>query len=378
MPGFELIGKEEKQAVMDLFDEGGVLFAHGFQNQRKHYHVREFETLLCKKLQVEHALVVSSGSAAVKIALKTVGVRAGDEVITQAFNFIACVEAIHELGAIPIICNVDKSLNMDTEELERLITSKTKAIMPVHMLGVPADVMSVMTIARKYSIPVVEDNCEALGSMVGQEYAGTVCDIGVLSFDFGKTITSGEGGALLTNSKSYDKFAREYHDHGHECNPDLPRGRDTRTIQGFNYRMSEIQAVIGKVQFSRLEQIIEQSKLRYMCLDKAIQSEDSRRIIDGVSPNYDTFIFYEKNKKIRQRIIALLNDESFGTKNLPDAVDWHSAHRWNHLLNEQVVKHILKSDQTLTSAIAIPILLSRTVGDYQYIAEKISELKYRT
>ena len=373
MPGYELINKKEKQAVIDLFDEGGVLFAHGFQNKRKHFHVREFEKKICKKVNSKYALAVSSGSAAVKIALKTVGVRAGDEVITQAFNFIACVEAILEIGAIPIICNIDKTLNMDIDELGKIITPKTKAILAVHMLGVPADMLSINQLAKKYNIPVVEDNCEALGSFIGKKYAGTVADIGVLSFDFGKTITTGEGGALLTNKKLYDKFAREYRDHGHECNPKFPRGMDTRKIQGFNYRMSEMQAVVGKVQLSKLDKIIRDSKARYKCLEPIFKSK-CRPIVKNTFPNYDTFIFHEVNANIRKKVIEILNKEKFGTKNLPDAIDWHSAHRWDHLLSKDTINKIRKSDMLLTESIAIPIFLTKSLNEYKNIATKLAQI----
>ena len=373
MPGYELINEREKNAVMDLFDEGGVLFAHGFKNQRKHYHVREFEKEICNKLNSSYALAVSSGSAAVKIALKAVGVRNGDEVITQAFNFIACVEAIMEIGAIPVICNVDETLNMDVEELETKITTKTKAILAVHMLGVPSDMVRINRLAKGYGIPVVEDNCEALGSFIGENYSGTVSDIGVLSFDFGKTITTGEGGALLTNNSKYDEFARQYHDHGHECNPKLPRGMDTRHIQGFNYRMTELQAVIGKVQLAKLDFIVKESKARFECLEEIFLNK-IRPVVDNTRSNYDTFIFCEKNSSTRELIIKLLNNENFGTKNLPDAINWHSAFTWDHLLENSTRESIKKSHLMLNKSIAIPIFLSKSIKEYQDIAIKLSKI----
>ena len=113
MPGWELINKKEQKALNKIFNEGSIFFAHGFDNLRKRYHVREFERDICKKFGVKDALAVSSGTAAIKIALKSLGVKNGDEVITQGFNFIATIEAILDSGAKPIICNVDDTLNMD-------------------------------------------------------------------------------------------------------------------------------------------------------------------------------------------------------------------------------------------------------------------------
>ena len=149
MPGFEIIGREEKRAVSRIFEEGKVFFAHGFEKKRKYFHVREFESNLksvfAKKMS--DSLCVSSGTAAIKIALKALGIGPGDEVITQSFNFIATVEAISDTGAKLVLTDIDDTLNMNPESLNRLISQKTKAIIPVHMLGVPADMKSIINCA---------------------------------------------------------------------------------------------------------------------------------------------------------------------------------------------------------------------------------------
>ena len=206
MPGFEIIDKKEKKAVNSIFKEGGVLFAHGFERMRKKFHIREFEKMFCKKFKCKHSLAVSSGTAAIKIGLKALGVKPGDEVITQAFNFIATVEAIVDVGAKPIIVNVDDTLNMNVEDLKKAITPRTKVILPVHMLGVPANIGSIMKFAKAKKIKVLEDNCESVGARFNKKYLGTIGHIGVLSFDFGKVITTGEGGMILTNDSKLDKY----------------------------------------------------------------------------------------------------------------------------------------------------------------------------
>ena len=192
MPGFEWIDEEEKDAVRAVFDEGGVLFAHGFDGMRKHFHIREFEQKAQEYFQVEHCLAVASGTAAIKVALKSVGVQPGDEVITQAFNFIATVEAILDCGAVPVITNVDSSLNMAVDDLKILITNKTKAILPVHMLGVSANMKAILKIATEHGIPVVEDNCESIGAKYNGQSLGTLGQVGAISFDQGKMLATGE------------------------------------------------------------------------------------------------------------------------------------------------------------------------------------------
>ncbi|MBC8226587.1 MAG: DegT/DnrJ/EryC1/StrS family aminotransferase [Gammaproteobacteria bacterium] len=372
MPGFEIIDHQEKEAVNQIFEDGGILFAHGFDAMRKNFHVREFEDTTKQYLECEHALAVTSGTAAIKVALKSIGVKKGDEVITQAFNFIATIEAILDVGAKPIIANVDNSLNMDPEDCESLITDKTKAILPVHMLGVPVEMDQIMKIAQKHNLKVMEDNCESVGARYKKRYLGTIGDVGALSFDFGKVITTGEGGMVITNTLDIDRYSREYHDHGHENNPNFPRGRDTKTIFGFNYRITEMQAAVGKVQLSKLDYIINENKKRYQAFESNLPSNIISRIIpDGSDPIYDTYIFFIDSKEERERIINILNSEGFGTKNLPDAIEWHCSAFWDHALDDASVKHSQKTKELLEKAIAVPMWLRKNKEDYSDLAIKI-------
>jgi 8-amino-3,8-dideoxy-alpha-D-manno-octulosonate transaminase len=375
MPGFEIIDYKEKKALNKLFEEGGVLFAHGFDNLRKKYHVREFEQAICKKTNVKYALAVTSGTAAIKIGLKSLGVKKNDEVITQAFNFIATIEAILDIGAKPVLVDIDNTLNMCPNSLIKSINKKTKAIIPVHMLGVPAKMDKILKISKKFKIPLLEDNCEALGARYKNKYLGTIGDVGAISFDGGKIITCGEGGIILTNNKNIEKYSREYHDHGHENNPKLPRGRDSKSIFGFNYRMTEMQGVIGKVQLKKLDKIISENKKRYnkllVLLNKIV---DLREIPKNSSPIYDTFIFFVKNKYLKKNLIKLLNKEKIGTKNLPDAIEWHCATYWDHAISKSEINKIKYTKKLLETAIAIPILLNQKISFYYNLGLKIKKL----
>ena len=376
MPGFELIDHKEQKAVNQLFKEGGILFAHGFDNLRKKYHVREFEKLNQKRFKSKYCLAVSSGTSAIKIALKALGVKRGDHVITQAFNFIATVEAILDCGAIPIIVNVDKTLNMDVLELKKKITKKTKVVIPVHMLGASANIKEISNICKKKKIKVLEDNCEAVGGKIKNQYLGTLTDVGVFSFDFGKLITTGEGGLLLTNNKKIFNFAKEYHDHGHENNPNFPRGRDTKSIYGFNYRMTEMQAVVGKEQLKKLNFILKKNYERYKILEKILkQNFELRSMLKNSTPNYDTFIFFCPNKTKREKIIEILKKNGLGTKNLPDAIEWHCTYFWEHALSKRECAYSKKTKEILSKAIAIPILVKKNTSIYKKISNKIISLK---
>ena len=378
MAGWELLGKEEKKAVNKIFDqEGKVFLAHGYNKLRKRFHVREFEKICSKKFNSKFSVCVSSGTAAIKVALRALGVKRGDEVITQSFNFIATIEAILDIGAEPIITNVDKSLNMDPQDLKKLITKKTKAIIPVHMLGVPARMSEILKIAKKRKIKVLEDNCEAVGAKYRGKFLGTIGDVGVLSFDYGKMITTGgEGGLVLTNNSKFYKISKEYHDHGHENNPKVSRGNDTKTIFGFNYRMTEIQAAIGKEQIKKLNYILQDNKKKYLKLEKILNNFYEIRDIPPFSnPAYDCFIFTVSKKAQREKIVTLLSKMGFGTKNLPDAIKWHCSYFWPHALKKKQQKRSLKTFKILSERIAIPIWQKKTIKDYNILAKKIIKIR---
>ncbi len=374
MPGWELINHKEKKSLSSLFNEGGCLFAHGFEKYRKKFHVREFEKNLKNKFRTKYCVAVSSGTAAIKIALKALGVNRNDEVITQCFNFVATVEAIIDIGAKPIICNIDSSLNMCPNDLEKKITEKTKAIIPVHMLGVSCDMSKIKRIAQNKNIKILEDNCESVGGKYGKKYLGNVANIGVLSFDFSKTITTGEGGAIFTNDKKLYKFCKEYHDHGHQNNSKFLRGRDTVSYPGFNYRMTEMQAIIGKEQLKKLEYILKENKKRYILINKILKKKFSiREINQNSTPIYDTFIFKVESAHKKKKIIKFLK-KNIGTKNLPDAIKWHCSYYWKHMLSTKETQNSYSGKQLLERHIAIPILLKKSLSTYQFIAQKINSI----
>ena len=376
MPGFELIGKEEKKNIIEIFNKSnGVFFAHGFENLRNNiFRVREFEKQIKKKFNSKQCQVVSSGTAAIKVTLKSIGIKPGDEVITQSFNFIATIEAILDCGAKPIITKIDESLNMCPIDLKKRITKKTKAIIPVHMLGFSANMKEIIKICKRKKIFLIEDNCEAVGAKYFNKYLGTIGDAGILSFDHGKNITTGEGGAILTNNKKIFTSAKEYHDHGHQLNPKFPRGMDTVKIAGFNYRMSELNAAVGLAQIKKISSILKENKKRYLILENIISKKFKiRKCHKNTIPSFDTFIFEVDKLKLRKKIVKLLKYNNIGTKNLPDAIKWHFASYWKHAISKKEIKRLKESLIKLKKHIAIPILLKKNINAYKEVANKIIE-----
>tara|TARA_Y100001970_G_C14259237_1_gene878290 strand:- start:11610 stop:12773 length:1164 start_codon:yes stop_codon:yes gene_type:complete len=370
MPGFELIGEEERKALNELFDDGGVLFAHGFDNIRNNrYRVREFEKQYASYLGVKYAQAVSSGTAALKIALRALGVKQGDEVITQAFTFIAVAEAIIDLGAKPIFINIDETLNMDPNALEKEITKKTKAIITVNMLGVAVDQDKIFEIAKKNNIPVLDDSCESFGAEWNNDKLGTLFDITAWSFDAGKTIIAGEGGMITTNDKELFKMCREIHDHGHMYDRNLPRGRDTHRTYGFNYRMTEMQAAVLSAQLKKIDYIVDQNRKNYNFLKdqlSGINQIEFRKIPINCKPLCDTLIFRLENIDQTNSLLNELNLNGIGTKNVPDAIEWHFAIYWDHMLDHiglsinELKENLNVSNKILKTSIALPVMIKDT------------------
>ena len=384
MPGSELIGAEERAAVNEVFDDGGILFRRGYASRRNgRYRTLEFEKAFADYLGVKHALAVTSGTAALKVALVAMGVKPGDEVITQAFTFIATVEAIADVGARPVLVNVDDTLNMDPNELESAITPRTRAILPVHMLGVAAEIEDILSVAERHHLPILEDNCESLGANWKEKKLGTQGTACAFSFDFGKVITTGEGGMVTTNDEEIFKLAREYHDHGHEHRPGIPTGQDTRRIYGFNYRMSELHAAVGLAQLKKIDFIVETNRRHYITLEAGLREIGGlkfRRVPAACTPLCDTLIFELPSTDIAQRFAERMGAQGLATKNLPDAVDWHFAGTWDHIFRhyglskEELSQKTLPTYDRLSRSIALPVMVRYTPEQVKDIVSKLMDI----
>ncbi len=252
MAGPEIFGKEEITAAADVI-ERRMIHRYGSHASRGGiYRAEEFEAAARAITGSKYALALSNGTAALITALKGVGVKPGDEVITTPFSFIATVEAIVACDAVPVLGDIDGTLSLDAGSAEKLITSRTKAIMPVHMFGVAADMDRFTALGKKYGIPVIEDACEVVGGTYKGRALGGIGDCGAWSFDPNKTLTVGEGGMVFTNDR--DTWFRMdcYHDHGHIHSKEHDRGAEGKFGLGVNFRISELQGALGVVALSKL------------------------------------------------------------------------------------------------------------------------------
>ncbi len=342
MPGFEVFGDEEKREVLDVFATG-VLFRYEFGPQRGGvYKVRQFEEAFAAYTGAGFAQAVTSGTAALKVALTALGVGAGDEVITQGFTFIATWEAIFDTGAVPVFTEVDETLNMDPADLEKKITAKTRAIIPVHMLGAQARIEEITAIAAKHNIPVLEDTAQASGARLHGQHLGTFGACGTFSFDSVKTMTTGEGGMIITGDEKLWQAMSEYHDHGHDHaeNPG-GRGADGRSFIGFNYRMMELQGAIGLAQLAKLDDMVAAQKANKKVIKQAaaaIPGVTFRTILDEEGDSATFLAFMLPDAERAAAVNQVLRDNGAGAINFGENT-WHFYPRWEHLARGATLCH---------------------------------------
>ncbi len=335
MPGFEVFGDEEKKEVMSVFDTG-VLFRYEFAEQRQGiYKVREFEEKFAAYCGAKYAQAVTSGTAALKVAMAALGIGPGDEVITQGFTFVATWEAIFDVGAVPIFTEIDDTLNMDPADLENKITDKTKLIIPVHMLGSATRIEEIMSVAAKHGIPVLEDTAQAPGASLNGKKMGSFGICGTFSFDPVKTMTTGEGGMIVTDDEELWRNMSEYHDHGHD-HAEKPggRGADGRRFIGFNYRMMEIQGAIGLAQLAKLDGIIAEQKKNKSKMRAAVSELSGvtfRNQLDDAGDSATFLVFSLPTAEQARTVNTILAENGGGAVYFADN-SWHYYPEWEHLL----------------------------------------------
>jgi 8-amino-3,8-dideoxy-alpha-D-manno-octulosonate transaminase len=335
MPGFEVIGEEERAEVNSVFDRGGVLFRHGFDALRGGcYKVREFEAAFAAAMGAPHALAVTSGTAALRVALAALNLKPGDEVLTQAFTFVATVEAIIEARAVPICAEIDATLNLDPADLERRMTPRTRAVIAVHMLGTPSRLREIAEICNKHGVALIEDAAWGCGGSLDGKPLGTWGRMGTYSFDFAKTMTTGDGGMIVFQNKEDYEKAAAWHDHGHENNPSVPRWEDTRSGSGFNFRMMELQGAVGLAQLRKLPGIVEAQRANRDLIKESLADLpgiEFRESPSGSRGTADALVIFVKDNHTALRCRAALLGKGISTKILPEATTWHFAATWTHM-----------------------------------------------
>jgi dTDP-4-amino-4,6-dideoxygalactose transaminase len=254
-PGFYFSGSEETQEVLQVL-ECGHLSRYGTDDDPKFLHkVFTLEQEFKAHMGAGYAVAVNSGTGALMACLVAAGIGPGDEVLVPGYTYVATFSAVIAVGATPVMVEIDESLTMDPRDARQKITPRTRAILPVHMLGNPCDLSAIVDLAREHHLILIEDCCQALGGTYQGRRLGTFGALGAFSLNNNKVINSGDGGVVITDSQELYERAFGFHDQGH-----LPLRKGVeignRTLIGINLRMNELTGAYALAQLRKLEGIL--------------------------------------------------------------------------------------------------------------------------
>ena len=336
-PGGMAIGEEEERAVVEVIRRKRLYRFYGPDEGPSR--AAEFEDAFARHMGVQYARAVSSGTAALICALVGAGVGPGDEVIVPAFTWISTPASAVMVGAIPVMAEVDESLTLDPADVERQITPLTRAIMPVHMRGVPADMDPIMAIAREHGLAVVEDVAQADGGSYHGRRLGSIGDLGAFSLQFNKIITAGEGGVVITDDRAKWLRASAFHDPvsvgmGRDVSPD-----DVPSFPGQNYRATEFLGALGLVQLGRLDGLLAQMRARKRRIKAGLQGIkglEFRRLNDEDGDTGICVIMFLPTAEKAREFGDALAAENVPTWHLyqPDHRDYHVYAHWHQILSK--------------------------------------------
>ena len=353
MAGTELFGKEERKEVMDVL-ETGVLFRYGHDSQRNGiWKAKTFEQEFSTYLGVKHTHFCASGTAADSLSLACCGIGYGDEVIVPPYTFIAPIEAVLLAGAIPVFAEIDETLCISPEGIEKAITPRTKAVLIVQVFGSMGRMDEILAVCQKHNLILIEDAAPALGGSYYGKMLGNFGKMSAFSFDYYKIITAGEGGAVATNDDELYDRAHKYSDHGHDHIGNA-RGAEQHPILGYNFRGSELGAAVVLAQLRKLPFMIEKQKTHQNILKQVLMEfpEIRMRHVPDETGDSATFLsFFLPDADITVKVFDEFQKEdlsaSYWYRN-----NFHYHRQWGHL-------------KELKSIFNLPVMKMNNVPDYK-------------
>jgi 8-amino-3,8-dideoxy-alpha-D-manno-octulosonate transaminase len=304
-PGAWTIDEEESRAVREVIEAQSLFRHYGPKVLGK---VAAFEKAFAAKTGTRFALGVTSGTGALMSALVGLEIGPEDEVIMPCFPWIANACAAVLVGAVPVLAEIDESLNLDPKDIERHITRHTKAIMVVHTSGVPADMDPIMDVARRHGIKVIEDGAQSCGGSYHGRRVGSIADAGAFSFQTNKIMTTGEGGAVTLSDPSAFERAIRYHDLG-SVRPSFGIEAKGKGFFGNNYRMSELTGAVALVQLGKLDGIIGRMRTIKAAIVDGIRDLPGLTLRKYPDPSGDaaaTITFFAPSAEMAEQAIAAL------------------------------------------------------------------------
>ena len=328
----------------------------------------EFEGLIKKITSSPHAVSMTNGTAALFCALKALGIGEGDEVIVPNMTFIASANAVIFAGATPVLCDVDKdSLCMSAEEASKVITSKTKAIMPVHLYGKSCDMDSLKELAISHDLKIIEDAAQGMGVLYKGQHVGTFGDAGVLSFYANKTITCGEGGVVLSPNEKVIKDCYKMKNHGRSG-----KGVFVHESIGFNFCFTEMQAAVGISQLHKLKKVIKKKNEIFEFYYKNIKNSFLQQIPTNhkTTPVHWFTSFFTDHK---EKLISYLKDNGIQTREFFYPLNKQPCYLNSELINTGSKLPI--SEKAFESGISLPSSYNISKKQLKYICGVINKFK---
>lgn len=331
-PGSFNFGDEERKEVMDVLESGHLSRYGNLEDPKFKHKVYSLEQEFASYIDVRHAIANSSGTGSLFISLLALGLEEGDEVLVPGYTFVASIGSIIYSRATPVLVEVDESLTIDPIDLEKKITKRTKAIMPVHMLGNPCDMTEIMRIAKKYNLLVIEDGCQAAGGSYKGRRLGTFGNIGAFSLNQHKNIAAGSGGIIVTDDDDLYEKAFAISDQGHKPNRS---GKEVgnRSYVGLNFQMNELSGAVALAQIRKLEGMLQTLRIKKRKLKDLVEGADIpglkfRKIndVEGECATMLTLLF--DSKEMANKV-----GEELGNKPLSES-GWHVYSNM-----EQIIEH---------------------------------------
>jgi perosamine synthetase len=321
--------------------------------------VERFERQFAQFIGVKHAVTVNNGTAALHLALAALGIGAGDEVILPSLTFIATANAVQYTGATPVFVDVDPNTwNIEPNEILNAITEKTRAILPVHLYGSPANLTAIQTIADVYNLYVIEDAAESLGACSKGVYTGVRGDVAAFSFYGNKTITTGEGGMITTNQDGIAQRARLLRGQGQ-----TPGKRYWHEVVGFNYRMTDLQAAVGCAQLENVEQILQNRARAAATYKQILPKEWQQKVYPGdLHGNWAFAVIVPGD---RDAIMQELDKAGIETRPTFPLIHTMPPYRTG--------QHLPKSAHISAQGIVLPTHAELTAADVYFVSEKLLE-----
>ena len=356
------IDDEERQEILKVLDEGILTSASNFGGKR----VQDFERLLADFLHVKHAIAVNSGTAALHASNLAAGIKESDEILIPSFTFVATANSVACTGAKPVFVDIEKdTYTMDPLDLENKITKKTRAIIPVHLYGHPAKMDEIKEIANKHSIIVIEDACQSLGSTYDGKQTGTLGQMGCFSMYASKVLTSGEGGAITTDSDEFAEKLRMIRNHG------MVNGYDTRII-GFNMRLPEISAAIAKTQMKKIQSMLDKRASNARKLGQLLSNKIKDKNIvlphENQRTKYNWYLYTMALNDSRDKVKKFLNDSGIGATIYYDP-PVHQTPFYSKFYNGELEI----TEWASKSVLSLPVHPSITEKDLDFMANKVEE-----